>query len=81
MIHEKEPSMETKVIRPLMADSDIKEKDRQQLMEIYNRIAGMHGLIEDKKTAKRILSRTHLISIVPIVWKSLIPSTTNAWNK
>ena len=71
MLHEREPSMETKVIRPLMADADITEKDRQQLTEIYNRIVAMHGLIEDKKTAKRILTRTHLISIVPIVWKSL----------
>ena len=71
MLHEREPSMETKVIRPLMADADITEKDRQQLTEIYNRIVAMHGLIEDEKTAKRILTRTHLISIVPIVWKSL----------
>ena len=71
MLHEREPSMETKVIRPLMADADITEKDRQQLTEIYNRIVAMHGLTEDKKTAKRILTRTHLISIVPIVWKSL----------
>ena len=63
--------METKVIRPLMADVDITEEDRQQLTETYNRIVAMHGLIEDKKTAKRILTRTHLISIVPIVWKSL----------
>ena len=33
MLHEREPSMETKVIRPLMADADITEKDRQQLTE------------------------------------------------
>ena len=71
MLHEEEPSMETKLIRPLMADVDITEKDRQQLTEIYNRIVSIHGLMEDKKIAKRILTRTHLISIVPIVWKSL----------
>ena len=71
MLHEKEPSMETKVIRPLMADVDITGKDRQQLTEIYNRIVAMHGMIEDKKAARRLLTRTHLISIVPIVWKSL----------
>lgn len=71
MLHEEEPSMETKVIRPLMADVDITEEDRQQLTEIYNRIVSMHGWMEDRKIAKRILTRTHLISIVPIVWKSL----------
>lgn len=71
MLHEEAPSMETKVIRPLMADADITKEDRQQLAEVYDRIIAMHGLIEDKKTARRLLTRTHLLSIVPIIWKSL----------
>lgn len=71
MLHMKEPSMETKVIRPLMAEIDITEADKKQLTEIYDRILEMHGKIEDTKIAKRLLTRTHMISIVPIVWKSL----------
>ena len=71
MLHEKEPSMETKVIRPLMADADITKEDKQQLREIYERIIAMHGLIEDKKTARRLLTRTHLLSVMPIICKSL----------
>lgn len=71
MLHMEEPSMETKVIRPLMAEIDITEADKKQLTEIYDRILEMHGKIEDTKIAKRLLTRTHMISIVPIVWKSL----------
>ena len=63
--------METKCIRPLMTNAEITEDDKRQLEEIYDRIITMHGLIEDKKVAKRLLTRTHLISIVPIVWRSL----------
>ena len=71
MLHEPESSMETKVIRPLMANAVITEEDKQQINSIYDRIITMYESIEDKRVAKRVLTRTHLISIVPIVWKSL----------
>lgn len=71
MLHETEPCMETKSIRPLIANAEFTEADKSQLREIYDRIISMHGMIEDKKIAKRLLTRTHLISIVPIVWKSI----------
>lgn len=71
MLHESEPSLETKVIRPLMETADITEKDKKQLFEIFDRILSAFPLIEDKKVAKRMLIRTHLISIVPWVWKSI----------
>lgn len=71
MLHEPEPSIETKVIRPLMANAVITEEDKQQINSIYDRIIIMYESIEDKRVAKRVLARTHLISIVPIVWKSL----------
>jgi len=71
MLHMEEPSIETKVIRPLMAEIDITDADKKQLTEIFDRILTMYGKIDDAKIAKRLLTRTHLISIVPIVWKSL----------
>lgn len=71
MLHEEEPSMETKVIRPLMGKVEITEEDKKQMNEIYDRILVVHGMIEDKKVARRILVRTHMISIIPIVWKSI----------
>lgn len=71
MLHEEEPSLETKAIRPLMADAVITGEDKKQMAEIYDRIISLYGKIEDKKVARRILTRTHMISIVPIVGKSL----------
>ena len=71
MLHMENPSMETKVIRPYMAEIEITDTDKKQLIEIFDRILEMHSKIDDKKIAKRLLTRTHMISIVPIVWKSL----------
>lgn len=71
MLHEQEPSMETKVIRPLMAEIDITDEDRNHMIEIFDRIMAIHEKIEDKKIAKRILTRTHMVSIVPVIWKSI----------
>ena len=71
MLYMEEPSMETKVIRPLMAEIDITDADKKQLTEIFDRILEMYKKIEDTKIAKRLLTRTHMVSVVPIVWKSL----------
>ncbi len=71
MLHGEEPSLETKFIRPLMAEMEITEEEQVQLLEIYDRILAVHGMIEDKKIARRILTRTHMVSIVPAVWKSI----------
>lgn len=78
VLHEENPSLETKVIRPLMAEVELTEEDVNQLNEIYNRILTIHGLIEDKKVAKRLLTRTHLISVVSIIWKSLQDGLSDA---
>lgn len=71
MLHEEEPSIETKAIRPLMTNAEITDEDKRQLVEIYDRIVAMHEQVEDKKISKRLLTRTHLISSVPIIWRSL----------
>ncbi|WP_270816331.1 DUF262 domain-containing protein [Hungatella effluvii] len=72
VLHEPEPCLETKVIRPLMERVNFSEKDRQQLNEIYTRILSVYQLVEDKKkTGKRLLTRTHLISVIPMIWKSI----------
>ena len=71
MLHEENPSMETKVIRPLMAEAVLIEDDKKQLNEVFDRIFTVHGVINDAKVDKRLLTRTHLISLVPMMWKSL----------
>lgn len=71
LLHEDEPSLETKFIRPYMESVEFTDEDKDQLNQVYTRILNAHGLIEEKKIAKRMLTRTHLISIVPVVWKSI----------
>ncbi|MDE7246900.1 MAG: DUF262 domain-containing protein, partial [Lachnospiraceae bacterium] len=71
VLHEEEPSLETKFIRPYMEKVEITEEDQVQMLEIYDRILAVHRMIEDRKIAKRILTRTHMVSIVPVVWKSI----------
>lgn len=71
MLHESEPCLDTKVIRPIMESTIITEQDESQINEVYNRILNAYNLIEDKKIAKRMLSKTHMVSIVPFVWKSI----------
>jgi len=50
---------------------EISDNDKKQIMEVFNRIPVVHGLIGDAKIAKRLLTRTHLISVVPAIWKSI----------
>lgn len=71
LLHESEPSLETKFIRPYMESIEMTDEDKEQMIQIYDRILNVHSLIEEKKVAKRLLTRTHLTSIVPIVWKSI----------
>lgn len=71
ILNEDEPAMDTKWIRPYMRDADITKEDEEELTEIFDRIYKIHALIEDKKIAKRIYTRTHMISIVPVILQSL----------
>ncbi len=77
ILHEPEPCFETKIIRPLMERVEITDDDRQQLDKIYTRILSVYPLVKDKKVAKRLLTRTHLISVVPMMWKSLNDGLTD----
>ena len=67
------PNFETKQIRPLLASAEITEQQAQTIMTVYDKIMETYlALIntvnkQDKKIAKRILTRTHLVSIIPTV--------------
>lgn len=71
VINEEEPSMSAAWIRKYMRDVEISSDDEVLLGEIFDRIKEVHSLIEDKKIAKRIYTRTHMISIVPMIKQSL----------
>jgi hypothetical protein len=81
-----EKSLETKAIRPIMETADITEDQENQIDAVLTRIADAHTYIniliekeEDtdrkkllKKVNKRLYTRTHLISICPIVNQSIV---------
>lgn len=80
-------SFETKQIRPLMASAEITEQQAEEvktaftrILEAYNDIVTKQGSTEDvklyKKAAKRIFTRTHLISIVPMALHSVNTGVT-----
>lgn len=74
MLNETEPSLATKDIRSIMEKADLTQKDAKELKEIYDRIMDVHNILlerENKRAAKRIVTRTHMISVVPFVKESL----------
>ena len=71
ILNDKEVSTDAKWIRPYMRKADVTSDDEFLLNEVFDRIYNIHSVIEDKKIAKRIYARTHMISIVPIIAESL----------
>ena len=77
ILNDTEVSTDAKWIRPYMRKADITKNDEFLLNEIFDRIYNIHAMIEDKKIAKRIYARTHMISIVPIIVESLNDGYSN----
>lgn len=70
-------SFETKSIRPLIENAEITDIQAKDIEIAYNRILDTYSDIsgaddkESKKIAKRIITRTHLLSLVPVALKSV----------
>lgn len=72
-------SFETKAVRAIMADIDITDEERAELETAYNRILDAYNWIKvntfdpklANKIAKRVVTRTHLLSIVPFAVQSV----------
>lgn len=71
ILNDEDISTDAKWIRPYMREAEITSKDEELLSEVFERICTIHCMIEDVKIAKRIYTRTHMISIVPIIVESL----------
>lgn len=79
LLYNESKSLETKHVRPITESLEITQEMEDTLKNVYDRIVEAHDLIllnsdndsTAKKIAKRIYTRTHMISIVPIVKKSL----------
>ena len=77
VLYADEPSTDTKWIRPYMKTANIAEQDEKEIKNVFDRMLNVHGLIEDKKVAKRIYTRTHMISVVPIMAQSIKDGKTD----
>ena len=79
LLYNDSKSLETKHVRPITESLEITKDMEDTLKNVYDRIQEAHDLILlngdndalSKKIAKRIYTRTHMISIVPITKKSL----------
>lgn len=71
VLHQEEPSLETTKIRKITEQIEITPDDEIELINCFDRILETYNMIEDKKIAKRIITRTHMISIMRVVKRSI----------
>lgn len=77
------PNLETKNIRPMIETADITEEQAENLKSVYDKVLEVYTALtatedkQDKKIAKRITTRTHLISLIPIISKQI---NNSAWD-
>lgn len=78
MINEKTPCLDTKFVRPYMELMNVTDDERKELFEVFDIILKASNDIKARtngdtkknaKIAKRILTRTHLVSLVGFVHK------------
>jgi len=71
------PNFETKNIRPMIEQAEITDDQATNINKVYDKLLEIHtsltatGVKQDTKIAKRLITRTHLISLVPIISKQI----------
>ena len=80
MLTSDNPSLDTKFVRPLMEKVEFTNDDIELMNKVYDRILNTYKtiIVDDspetgkisKRIAKRLLTRTHMLSIMPIVKRS-----------
>lgn len=63
--------LEMKDVRQCMEQMEITQEESLTLTNVFDRILSVHDRIEDRRTAKRIIAKTHLVSITPFIKKSI----------
>jgi len=77
ILYTENPNFETKNIRPLIEQADITAEQIDNLKTVYDKILEVYTTLTatnnkpDAKIAKRLITRTHLISLVPIISKQI----------
>jgi len=81
ILYTEEPNLETKSIRPLIEQAEITDEQADNLKAVYSKLLEVYSTLtatedkQDNKIAKRIITRTHLVSLIPIISKQINNST------
>lgn len=73
MLYVEDPSFETKDLRPLMEEADITEEQGKELTAVFDKLEEVYAILAERnpRVGKRILTRTHFVSLVPIIAKGV----------
>lgn len=80
MLNSEKPCLDTKEVRPIMKNTVITDDEAMEIKSIYDRISEVHTMILNndtineklkKKIAKRIYTKTHFVSIIPIMKRAV----------
>lgn len=71
MLNEQEPCLETKFVRSYAESTEFTDGDVEQIAQVFGRILAAYKLIENKRISRRLITKTHMLTIVPIVWESI----------
>ena len=71
MLHEGPVGLEMKEVRPYMNQMKITQEDQETIGKVFDRLLSVHNQIEDKRTAKRVIAKTHMVSLVPFIERSI----------
>lgn len=71
LLYANDPSTDTKWVRPYVREAVITSTQEIEITNVLDRIQKVHILIEDAKIAKRIYSKTHMVSIAPMILQSI----------
>jgi len=83
ILNSENPSFETKQIRPILESAEITPEQAEVITTVYDKVLETYTILtgtgdkQDAKVAKRLITRTHLVSIMPMVAKLI---ANNTWN-
>ena len=87
MLNSEQPCLDNKYVRATMVNAEFNQNDIDTLNAVYDRILTTYNtIIADesettgkisKRIAKRLITRTHMLSILPIVKRSLDEGVSN----
>lgn len=71
ILNDEEPSFDQKSIKETLVNVKLGQNDIDMLTQCFDRVLEVYKLIDDHRIARRIITRTHLISIMRVVWRSI----------